>query len=262
MKGVLIIGYGTRKGNLEEILGRQLARLRARGRGNVYPAYFRVTSPSIPEALDKMVSDGVDDILAIPYYIAEGRLTYELIPEKMGMPIGGCGETVIGGRKVRITMAPAFGMTRVLFNILCDRIAESGCGKDDGILVVGHGSRDTGSSNRAIVSMNADRLRGIGYSRVAYAFNEFDEPSVEDAVAELVSGGAERIAVLPLFIARGVHLCEEVPEKIGIPPHSDGGEICAGGRKVSVRYMRPVEDDPRLLELIDSEIADFYGDRT
>ena len=116
------------------------------------------------------------------------------------------------------------------------------------------------SSNRAIIAMNADRLRKIGYSHVAYAFNEFDEPAIGDAVSGLVSEGVEKIAVLPLFIAMGVHLCEEVAEKIGIPPYSDGGDIDAGGRKVSVRYMRPVEDDPRLLELIDSEIADFYGD--
>lgn len=259
-KGVLLIGYGTRKGNLEEILGRQLARLEARGRDRVYLAYFRVSEPSIEDALRRMAADGIDEVLAVPYYIAEGRLTYELIPGKMGVPIGGNGETVVDGRKVRVSMSPAFGMTRVLFNILCDRIAESGCGKDDGILVIGHGSRDVSSSNRAIIAMNADRLRKIGYSHVAYAFNEFDEPAIGDAVSGLVSEGVEKIAVLPLFIAMGVHLCEEVAEKIGIPPYSDGGDIDAGGRKVSVRYMRPVEDDPRLLELIDSEIADFYGD--
>ena len=181
------------KGNLEEILGRQLARLEARGRDRVYLAYFRVSEPSIEDALRRMAADGVDEVLAVPYYIAEGRLTYELIPGKMGVPIGGNGETVVDGRKVRVSMSPAFGMTRVLFNILCDRIAESGCGKDDGILVIGHGSRDVSSSNRAIIAMNADRLRKIGYSHVAYAFNEFDEPAIGDAVSGLVSEGVEKM---------------------------------------------------------------------
>ena len=59
-KGVLLIGYGTRKGNLEEILGRQLARLEARGRDWVYLAYFRVSEPSIEDALRRMAADGVD----------------------------------------------------------------------------------------------------------------------------------------------------------------------------------------------------------
>ncbi|WP_320408843.1 hypothetical protein [Candidatus Methanomethylophilus sp. 1R26] len=34
---------------------------------------------------------------------------------------------------------------------------------------------------------------------------------------------------MPMFIAMGLHLGEEIPEQIGIPPYSDGGEIEAGG---------------------------------
>ncbi len=259
-KGVLLIGYGTRTGNLEKILGRQLERLNARGRERVYLGYYRVSEPSIGEALRRMASDGIDDVLAIPYYIAEGRLTYELIPRSMGVSIGGNGETVVGGRRMRISMSPAFGMTRTLFNILCDRIAESGCGKDAGMLIVGHGSRDVGSSNKAIIEMNAERLRKAGYSHVAYAFNEFDDPPIKEALSGLAAEGVGEVVVLPLFIATGVHLCEDVAEKIGIPKYSSGGDVEVDGRRISVKYMRPVEDDPRLLELIDSEISDFYGD--
>lgn len=259
-KGILIVGYGTRKGNLTEILERQAARLKARGRKNVYISYFRVSHPSIPEALEQMAKDGVDDVLAIPYYIAEGRLTYELIPEQMKVPMGGTGEAEFAGKKVHIAMAPAFGMTRVLTEILFDRIADAGATVDDGILVIGHGSRDVSSSNSSIIKMNADRIRDAGYKHVAYGFNEFNEPGIPEAAEQLAKDGVKRIVVVPLFIATGIHLGVEIAEKLKIPEYSDGGEAEFGGKKVQVVYCRPVEDDPRLLELIDSGVRDFTGE--
>ena len=46
-KGIIIVGYGTRTGNLTEIIEKQAARMRARGMKIVYTAYFRVSSPTI-----------------------------------------------------------------------------------------------------------------------------------------------------------------------------------------------------------------------
>ena len=206
----MIAGYGTRKGNLEEILERQAARMRARGIANVYIGYFRVSSPSIPEALEQMA-------------------------------------------------APAFGNNPALADIVCDRVADAGGDFDDGVMVIGHGSRDSVSSNKDIMEMNADRLRRRGFKNVAYTFNEFCEPTIADAVGSLAAAGVDRIIAVPLFVAMGLHLGEEVPEQIGIPAYSQGGEITAGGRKIEVRYTRPVEDDARLLETMVAGAKNFYG---
>ena len=257
-KGIMIAGYGTRKGNLEEILERQAARMRARGIANVYIGYFRVSSPSIPEVLEQMAADGVDDVLVMPYYIAEGRLTYELIPGKLGIS-GNVGTVDVKGKNVKVRMAPAFGNNPVLADIVCDRVADAGGDFDDGVMVIGHGSRDSVSSNKDIMEMNADRLRRRGFKNVAYTFNEFCEPTIADAVGSLAAAGVDRIIAVPLFVAMGLHLGEEVPEQIGIPAYSQGGEITAGGRKIEVRYTRPVEDDVRLLETMVAGAKNFYG---
>ena len=83
--GIIIAGYGTRKGNLEEVLQTQAKRLRCRGWDHVEFGYFRVSSPTIPEALERLVDAGVDNVVVLPYYIAEGTLTKQLIPEKLGI---------------------------------------------------------------------------------------------------------------------------------------------------------------------------------
>jgi sirohydrochlorin ferrochelatase len=257
-KGIMIAGYGTRKGNLEQVLSAQAARMRARGIENVYIGYFRVSKPSIPEALAQMVGDGIDEVLVLPYYIAEGDLTRRLIPEKLGIN-GSFGVSTTCGKEVKVQMAPAFGLGSTLADIACDRIADSGAGFDDGILVIGHGTKDPLSGNSGTVANVAERLKRIGYKHVAYCFNEFNEPSIKDALAQLESAGVNKIAAVPVFIAMGVHLGEEVPEQIGIPAYSKGGDIETAGKKVHVDYLRPMEDDPRLLEIMVKRARDFYG---
>ncbi len=259
-KGTLIVGYGTRTGKLTTIIETQAKRLRARGRKNVYTAYFRVSSPTIPDALAQMAADGVDDVLVLPYYVAEGTLTAELIPKKLGIS-GRTGAADVNGKKVLIREAYALGNTWVTTDILCDRIAEAdGDMEKSGILVIGHGSKDPISGNCEVIRTNALRLQKIGYKHVVYAFNEFVEPDIDKGVEELVSQGCTDIVVVPAFISDGVHLCEEIAEKLKIPNYSAGGEAEFLGKKVSIKYMRPLEDDPRILELLDCQIEEFYGE--
>jgi sirohydrochlorin cobaltochelatase len=206
------------------------------------------------------VKDGVDDVLGLPYYIAEGTLTFELIPAKLGLSAGSRGVAEVDGKKVRIRMAPAFGTSRILTNFLTDRIADAGGDMDTGILVLGHGSRDLTSSNEEIISLNASRLTKMGYRNVVYAFNEFVEPIIADALKTLASKDVKRIIAVPLFIASGVHLGEEIPEQLGIPAYSAGGQIEVSGKKIELVYTKPVEDDGRITDLLVSKIADFRGE--
>jgi sirohydrochlorin cobaltochelatase len=46
---------------------------------------------------------------------------------------------------------------------------------------------------------------------VELAFLEFLTPSLPDAVANLVKQGADKIVVMPMFIARGGHLKNDLP---------------------------------------------------
>ena len=259
--GIIIVGYGTRKGNLEEVLSSQADRIRKLTDHEVGIAYFRVSSPTIPEAIESMSKKGVDRVVFVPYLVADGTLTHELIPQKMGLGANVyIGETEVSGRKMMLYLTRAFNFSTVLTDIICDRIAKAGGNKDSGILVLGHGSRDPTLMNRAVVERNAQRLVSRGYSHTTFAFNEFCEPSIKDALSELASQGVSDIVCIPLFIAMGLHLGEEIPEQIGIPPFSDGGKITVGGRTIDVRYTRPLEDDPRLTELVMSKADEFLAD--
>ena len=256
--GILIIGYGTRNGNLEQILQTQVRRLRCRGWELVAEAYFRVSEPSIPEALGRLVKEGADEIIVIPYYIAEGKLTKDLIPEKLGMSALDCCEVESGGKKVTVRLAPAFCHDRRLTSIVLDRIADAGGDLDSGILIIGHGTRHDSLSNMRIVRLNAERLKRIGYRNVEYSFNEFCEPPIKECLDRLEKNGAKKIIAVPLFVAMGLHLGTEITEQLGIPDYSSGGDITVNGRTIPLAYTRPVEDDPRITDLLEETVRESF----
>jgi sirohydrochlorin cobaltochelatase len=83
------------------------------------------------------------------------------------------------------------------------------------LILFAHGARDPEWANPMRRVQAAIRQR-ITTAPVELAFLEFIKPSLEDSVAQLVAQGADKIVVLPMFIARGGHLKREVPEMIEV----------------------------------------------
>ena len=80
----------------------------------------------------------------------------------------------------------------------------------DAILLFAHGSRDPGWTEpfeRLAARVRAERPD----ARVALAYLEITPPTLEDAAAALVAGGAREVAVVPVFLAPGGHVRRDLP---------------------------------------------------
>ncbi|MBK6867046.1 MAG: CbiX/SirB N-terminal domain-containing protein [Burkholderiales bacterium] len=79
-----------------------------------------------------------------------------------------------------------------------------------GIVLFAHGSRDP--AWRAPIETIAQRMRAIEpAARVVCAYLELTEPSLPEAVAALIDGGARHITVWPMFLGTGRHAREDLP---------------------------------------------------
>jgi sirohydrochlorin cobaltochelatase len=78
----------------------------------------------------------------------------------------------------------------------------------EALLIVVHGSRRA-DSNGALVELAA-RTQALGGRLVRCAFLQFGEPELAPALEELVSAGATRVTVVPLFLAAGKHVQEDI----------------------------------------------------
>lgn len=73
-----------------------------------------------------------------------------------------------------------------------------------------HGARDPEWANPMRRVQAAIRQR-VSEMPVELAFLEFLTPSLPEAVAKLVAQGCDKIVVMPMFIARGGHLKNDLP---------------------------------------------------
>ncbi|HEU4532571.1 MAG TPA: CbiX/SirB N-terminal domain-containing protein [Polyangiaceae bacterium] len=83
----------------------------------------------------------------------------------------------------------------------------------------------------------ADRLRPLlGGDALALAFNEFCAPSIAEAFAELVAGGAREVVVVPSMLTPGgVHSELEIPEELE--------EMRQRYPQLAIRYAWPFDLD-------------------
>ena len=81
------------------------------------------------------------------------------------------------------------------------------------IILFAHGARDPEWAG-PLRRVQAAIRQQAGEVPVELAFLEFMAPTLPECAAALVTGGAENILVVPMFIAQGGHLKRDVPEML------------------------------------------------
>ena len=84
---------------------------------------------------------------------------------------------------------------------------------NDALIIFGHGSRDPLWTET--LKALRERLRNaLPRTEVELAYIEFLKPTLAECVDALWQRGCRDIAVLPAFIAEGVHLRQELPKLV------------------------------------------------
>ena len=83
------------------------------------------------------------------------------------------------------------------------------------LILFAHGARDPEWANpmRRVQANIRQRMTSVP---VELAFLEFMTPTLPERAAEMIALGADKIVVMPMFVARGGHLKKETPEMIEV----------------------------------------------
>jgi len=81
------------------------------------------------------------------------------------------------------------------------------------LVLFAHGARDPEWAAPMRRVQAAIQLRSPEQT-VELAFLEFMAPTLPECIAQLIGAGAEKLVILPMFIARGGHLKRELPEML------------------------------------------------
>ncbi|MFK8079631.1 MAG: sirohydrochlorin chelatase [Granulosicoccus sp.] len=85
------------------------------------------------------------------------------------------------------------------------------------LLLVAHGSRRA-ESNEEVASLTRRLAEKAGheFGAIEHAFLELAEPLIPDGIQSCIDKGATSVSVVPYFLARGIHVAEDIPEQVAI----------------------------------------------
>lgn len=253
--GIMILGHGSSYEYNKNIMYMQKERLEEMGFENVYIGFNQMTRPYIEDSMKAMAEDGIDEVVAVPFFIASGLHMTHDIPPKLLLKEGENHVKVsVGGHEMLMHFEEPFGEDPNLAKILFDKINACKTEKNTAAIVIGHGSKLP--YNKEVITLNAKRLNDMGV-KTYYAFNELNEPKIEDVLHQMVKDGADEIIALPLFISKGDHLKNDIPAKLHLKDGINEGTFVENGKKILVKYSLPIGDDPRLTEVIAAKIRKY-----
>lgn len=117
------------------------------------------------------------------------------------------------------------------------------------MLLVGHGSKLpynkelVETTGRLIATQHPDFL-------VKCAFMNMNDPSIDESLAAFRKEKIDVLVVVPLFLAKGVHILKDIPELIGLPEGKTRGTFTLNGSTIPLIYADPIGSDPLLAELM------------
>ncbi|NLL10385.1 MAG: sirohydrochlorin nickelochelatase [Methanomicrobiales archaeon] len=118
-----------------------------------------------------------------------------------------------------------------------------------GFLLVGHGSKK--EYNKNLITKTADIIaeRNPDYL-VRYGFMEFNEPTIRQSLDMFKNDDVDSIVVVPLFLARGVHIDEDIPGILGLTSEQKRGLFPLANKEVPLVYADPIGPKPLLADLM------------
>jgi sirohydrochlorin cobaltochelatase len=112
---------------------------------------------------------------------------------------------------------------------------------DQAIILFAHGARDPEwAAPFGIIKLQLQAARPE--VQVELAFLDFMTPSLEAAVAQSAAQGAKRIVLVPLFMAQGGHLKQDLPLLVG--------KIRQQHPQLELQVMPAIGDAPEILQAI------------
>ena len=119
-----------------------------------------------------------------------------------------------------------------------------------GIVLFAHGSRDGGWS-RPFEALASSIKARTPDAEVLIAFLEKMEPSLEDAVHVLTKKGISIIRIVPVFLAAGSHVREDLPKLLA--------RVRASHPGVDISADQPIGEEPAIIEAIAAFISSPAG---
>jgi sirohydrochlorin ferrochelatase len=118
-----------------------------------------------------------------------------------------------------------------------------------GMLLVGHGSKLP--YNQELVEKTAELIQSKNSDYIVKCgFMNMNKPTIRESMEEFKKESIDTLIIVPLFLAKGVHIEKDIPGEIGLSEGVKKGTFALNGKSVPLLYADPIGSDPLLAELM------------
>jgi sirohydrochlorin cobaltochelatase len=118
-----------------------------------------------------------------------------------------------------------------------------------GMLLIGHGS--SMPYNKDLVETTGKMIAAQARDFVVKCgFMNINSPSIKEALESFRHDPIDVLVVVPLFLAKGVHIEKDIPSEIGFADGQKKGTYTLNGRSIPIVYADPIGSDPLLAGLM------------
>jgi sirohydrochlorin cobaltochelatase len=217
MRAVLLIGHGSLRPGSGASMIRLAARVREAGVAPIVEAGFlNYSRPRFAQALARCIAQGATEVVVQPYFLIPGKFVQVDLPRALKA-------FHAAHPAVALVLAAPFGDHHAMAELVLKRAAavqqrEKGPG-DEGqpgqtaLLLMAHGSPDP-AANQPIEQVAARISATNSYTQVVVCYMELNQPSIPEALDDLIERGAQRLVAVPYFLQLGGHVAEDLPATI------------------------------------------------
>ena len=239
-KALLLIDRGSREPEAKEELVQLCTMIRDESEyAYVDHCFLEVIPPYIEEGINKCISNNVDSITVMPYFLYPGMKLKDSVKKTA---------RICYDRKIKVVITKPLSYHSTLESLIRDRIrlAREKHGvllsndKCD-ILVIGHGSSDRSARTAFVHTVN--KLKP-DFRSVTFCFLELDEPRIANGIDKIISNNPSIVIIVPYFLHKGAHIKNDVVKDINSALENYNLE------NIQVHVTEHFGVDPKLVELV------------
>lgn len=209
-KALLLVDRGSREPDVNQELSEICSLLKGKGHYD-YSSYcfLEVLPPFIEEGITRCIDSGSVFITIVPYFLYPGLKLKETVKQSA---------VICKNQKLRIGISKPLCYHRLLTELIVERISETKTrnnirlvDKECDVLVIGHGSSDKRARDAFVHTVNS---LSQSYRRVSFCFLELDQPSIENAITQIMLHKPKALVLMPYFLHKGSHIKYDVPEEV------------------------------------------------
>lgn len=209
-RGLLIIDRGSREKEVQGELSYICRKVREKGNYHFSNyCFLEVIPPFIEEGIEKCLSQGIDALTIVPYFLYPGKKIKAAVTTAIKLQ---------SKTYVKFTVSKPMTLHNSMIDLADKRIEDvisknkiSLPKKEIDILIIGHGSKDPNAQTAIKYVMEGLATK---YRNINHCFLEIEEPNIQQGINNCVKNSPQVLIVMLYFLHEGAHVKRDIFEEL------------------------------------------------